>query len=226
MRRLVAGLVLTLVVLAVLAVAADRVIHARAESEVAEQLTSYLEVDGRPDVTIDGFPFLTQVLAGEVGSVRARAAGVVAEGTELDDVAVHARGVTLAQPFTAANLEVVGTLPDAELQRLVDGQGGDLGLTVTTHDDGVRLSAELLGMPLEVLAQPAVVGEVIQVQVVALSLAGKEVDAETLAPLLGSSPLSFDLPLPALPQGLAVVSATTQDGGVRLTLAGEDVVLG
>ncbi|WP_164737344.1 DUF2993 domain-containing protein [Georgenia sp. SYP-B2076] len=226
MRRFVAWAALILVVLLAAAVVVDRVLHARAETEVAKQLTSFMEVDGEPDVTIDGFPFLTQVAAGTMTSVRASAAGVVAEGTQLDDVKVHARGVALTQPITAGRLEVTGTLPDAEIQRLVDERHGDLGLAVSTHTEGVTLRATLLGMPLEVLAEPTVAGQSIQVRVVRLTLGGQEVDAGALAPLLGSTPLSFDLAVPNLPQGLAVDGVRAQDGGVRLTLAGEDVVLG
>jgi hypothetical protein len=222
-RRLV-GVLLTVALVAVAAVVLDRVALALAEREVASRLTDYVEVEGEPDVSITGFPFLTQVLAREVDDVRATAAAVASGDVQLDDVEVRAQGVGLTQPPTAATLDLTGTLPQPALQQLLDARG--LDLEVDTGTDGLRLATELLGQDLEVLTEPVVTDTGgLQLRTVSLSLGGAQVDAASLAPFLGDDLLTFDVALPELPMGLTLAAARAEDDGVRLTLTGEQVVL-
>ncbi|WP_448073773.1 LmeA family phospholipid-binding protein [Georgenia yuyongxinii] len=221
MRRLV-GVLLTLVLVVVAAVVADRVALVLAEREVATRLTGYVDVAGEPEVSIAGFPFLTQVVSREVDDVRATAPSAAAGGVRLDDVEVRARGVSLTRPPTARE-ELTGTLPQAALQELLDARG--LDLTVTTGPDGLRLGTELLGQNLQVLTTPVVTGTGLQLRTVSLTLGGARVDAASLAALLGDDLLTFDVALPELPLGLTLAAASPQDDGVRLALTGEQVVL-
>lgn len=224
MRRLV-GVLLTLVLVVVAAVVADRVALVLAEREVATRLTDYVDVAGEPEVSIAGFPFLTQVVSREVDDVRATAPSAAAGGVRLDDVEVRARGVSLTRPPTARELELTGTLPQAALQELLDARG--LDLTVTTGPDGLRLGTELLGQNLQVLTTPVVTGTGtgLQLRTVSLTLGGARVDAASLAALLGDDLLTFDVALPELPLGLTLAAASPQDDGVRLALTGEQAVL-
>lgn len=226
MRRLV-GVLLTLVLVVVAAVVADRVALVLAEREVATRLTGYVDVAGEPEVSIAGFPFLTQVVSREVDDVRATAPSAAAGGVRLDDVEVRARGVSLTRPPTARELELTGTLPQAALQELLDARG--LDLTVTTGPDGLRLGTELLGQNLQVLTTPVVTGTGtgtgLQLRTVSLTLGGARVDAASLAALLGDDLLTFDVALPELPLGLTLAAASPQDDGVRLALTGEQAVL-
>ncbi|TRW46952.1 DUF2993 domain-containing protein [Georgenia yuyongxinii] len=222
-RRLV-GVLLTLALLAVAAVVLDRVALALAEREVASRLSDYVDVQGDPDVRISGFPFLTQVLAREVDDVRVTAPAAASGGVQLADVDVRAHDVGLTQPPTAAELELTGTLPQPALQELLDARG--LDLAVDTGTDGLRLATELLGQNLEVLTEPEVTDTGgLQLRTVSLTLGGTQVDAASLAPLLGDALLTFDVALPDLPLGLSLAAARPQDDGVRLTLIGADVVL-
>jgi LmeA-like phospholipid-binding len=65
MRRLL----IILVTVLVLALAADRVAVAVVEAKVASRIQSCQGLATRPEVTIGGFPFLTQAAAGRFGSI-------------------------------------------------------------------------------------------------------------------------------------------------------------
>ncbi|MFH5821622.1 DUF2993 domain-containing protein [Georgenia sp. AZ-5] len=216
-------LIVVVLVVLVLAVVADRAANAWAEREVGNRLAEAAGTEGRPAVSIEGFPFLTQVLAGEIGAATATAEAAQLEGVRLRDLDARAAGVGLTSPVTVESLELVGTLPEDELQRLVDEAG--LGLAVATGPDGLSLSGELLGQTVEVGTTPVVERGEVGLAVETVELAGLTVDPGRVAPLLGMPELMVDIDLPALPYGLRITDAVPGEGGVRVTASGADVIL-
>jgi len=89
MRKLLIGLV----ALAVLLVAADRISVAIAENQISDRLTSAYGLPDKPGVTITGFPFLTQVAAGDYHQIDLSASQVPADGATLRDLSVRLTGV-------------------------------------------------------------------------------------------------------------------------------------
>src|SRR5215469_18317530 len=89
MRKLLIGVA----VLAVLLVAADRVSVAVAESRISDRLTSAYGLPDKPGVSITGFPFLTQVVAGDYQQIDVSASQVPADGATLHDLKVRLSGV-------------------------------------------------------------------------------------------------------------------------------------
>jgi LmeA-like phospholipid-binding len=77
--RAIRAVLITLVVLGVLFVAADRISVAVAEHEAANEFKKSQPIEGGASVSIKGFPFLTQVLDGDIHRVHASAKGIVAE---------------------------------------------------------------------------------------------------------------------------------------------------
>ncbi|WP_043503223.1 DUF2993 domain-containing protein [Georgenia sp. SUBG003] len=222
MRRLLAALVAAALLVAA-AVAVDRILHASAEESIARELSAAVDVTGEPDVTVEGFPFLTQAAAGELDSVRATADAVATDGVRLVDVTAHARAVTVGSPNKAGRLDLVGTLPDEALQEMVRQRVP--GVTVASAPDGVHLTTEVLGVELALVAGPEVRDGGIGVRVTRVLLGGAEIDVEDLPPLVGEDLLDLDLDVPDLPLGLTLVDVAPADGGLRLSLTGEDVVL-
>ncbi|UNX54700.1 DUF2993 domain-containing protein [Georgenia sp. TF02-10] len=222
MRRLL-GVLVALVLLLAAAVVVDRVVAGRAEDQAADRIEQ--EVGARPDVTIEGFPFLTQLAARELGSVRATAAELPAEELVLTDVTAHARGVALVSPVTLAHVSGSGTVTSAELQRLVRARVPDLDVDVAAGTDGVRLTTEVLGAELSLRAEPVLAGEVLQVQARSVTLGGRTVEAERLAALVGRDVLQVEIPVPELPLGLRVVGVEPAADGLRVALEGSDVVV-
>src|ERR1051326_5967185 len=92
MRKLLIGGAV-LAVLAVLLVAADRILVAVAENQISDRLTSAYGLPDKPGVSITGFPFLTQVAAGDYHQIDVSASQVPANGTTLHDLNVRLTGV-------------------------------------------------------------------------------------------------------------------------------------
>ena len=89
MRKLLIGLV----ALAVLLIAADRISVAVAENQISDRLTSAYGLPDKPGVTITGFPFLTQVVAGDYHQIELSASQVPAGSATLRDLSVRLTGV-------------------------------------------------------------------------------------------------------------------------------------
>lgn len=89
MRKLLIGVA----VLAVLLVAADRISVAVAENQISDRLTSAYGLPGKPGVSITGFPFLTQVAAGDYRQIDVFASQVPADGATLHNLDVRLSGV-------------------------------------------------------------------------------------------------------------------------------------
>src|SRR6478609_377882 len=94
MRRGIRVLLMVIVVLGGLFVAADRLTVAYAQSQAAEKIQSMKGLTDKPNVSIKGFPFLTQVAARDLNEVTvnidnltAPAGGVSTGGSDLLRVA-------------------------------------------------------------------------------------------------------------------------------------------
>jgi hypothetical protein len=86
-------LIVLVVVLAVALVALDRVALVGAERAIANRIQSDQHLDQRPDVTIRGFPFLSQAVAGDYDEVDVKVAGLHAGRVAVERVSVRLRGV-------------------------------------------------------------------------------------------------------------------------------------
>ncbi len=111
-------LVVAALVGAVLLVAGDRLAVAYAERKTEEKIQQSLHLAARPQVDIDGFPFLTQVLDKRIGQARVSVPDVAASKVSLSEV--HA---------TARNVHVVGDLPSSVQGAVVDRMDGDVLLS-------------------------------------------------------------------------------------------------
>lgn len=114
---------ITLIVVVVLAgvfVAADRIAVSFAQDKAADELRSSENLSEKPDVSINGFPFLTQVAGGELDDVRVgiddytastdgvSGAGAAAKGSatiHITDLNARMKGVTFNGSFGSASAE-------------------------------------------------------------------------------------------------------------------------
>lgn len=163
MRALRISLIVV-VVLAVLAVVADRVALYVTQGEVASRVQDRLALDGEPDVSIKGFPFLTQVLGGELDHVDL---GIGSYGATVDDQELNIHDldvdldeVTLTGGFTeatAARAHGEGMISYTELTRaygeLLALSGNGFGVEFEYAGDGrllLVLQASAMGQTLDV----------------------------------------------------------------------------
>jgi hypothetical protein len=99
-------LLILVVVLGGLFVAADRLAVSFAQGQVADKLQQSQGLDAKPDVSIKGFPFLTQIVGGSLdevdislGSVNATAGG---QSVVVTDVRAVLKDVAIDSSFSSA----------------------------------------------------------------------------------------------------------------------------
>lgn len=218
------AVVATAVVLAVVAggaVVADGVVRDRAEADLATSLVD--EVPGlttEPDVTIEGFPFLTQVLGGELEHVRISAPAVTVDGMPLHDVVVDLEGVSTDRPTTARLATMTAS---ASLGDLSDQLAMDADLSV--EDDLLVATTSFLGLPVAVRLTPRPAGRSIEADVESFALAGVTVSAADLPSQLTDRLQGLSVPVDGLPEGMILTAVDVTASGLDLEAGGEGVVL-
>ena len=243
-RRLLITLIVLLVLLGIIFAVADRFGASYAErviaDRVAQQVADQDATADRPDVTVEGVPFLTQVLRGEYQEIK----------IELRNFAGPAgNGRTIRMPL----LDVRAKDVRAPLDTLRTGQGDIIATTVTgagtvdyatlaalTDREGVKLAEKdgklAVTAPLEVLNQTVTVNGTANLEVAANNVVRvrfEQVTAEGLPdiPLVQNAlnnyakQISVDLAVPALPLKLAVQKVQPTPAGLVVTAAADEVPL-
>ena len=161
------------------------------------------------DANLDilGFPFLTQVAAGELGHVTGSAATATFGGYTVTDLRLDARDVGTSDPYVVQSGTATGLLAPSSL---------DADLLVA--------SMEVLGVPLSAKLTPRVDGNTIAVDVSALTLGPATVTVSDLPPSIARLVTNLTVPLD-LPEGVTLTSVGVTDGAIRVELAGKDVAL-
>ncbi|RAY11469.1 DUF2993 domain-containing protein [Actinomadura craniellae] len=87
-------LVVFLILLVGGALVADRLAVNRAEAEIGRQIATQYNLTTQPDVTIHGFPFLTQAIGGEYDQIDVAIGDWTDQGIEVKDVRAEMHGVS------------------------------------------------------------------------------------------------------------------------------------
>jgi hypothetical protein len=225
-------LAVSLVVLLVLLVVADRVGAALASRAVATQLASSTALRETPEVDIVGFPFLTQAVAGRYERVEVEASGVPAGELRLARLEATLTGVHL--PLSQALSGAVDQVPVDRLRARATVPYDELGqrsgsgrFTVAPAGERVRVTGEVevLGRTLTATAvsRVEVVDEEIVLTPEAFEVGGAAADALVSRALGGRFDLR--LALDALPYGLQVTGVEVQPEGLVVRASARDVVL-
>lgn len=232
--RTAGTLIVLVLLLAIGLVGVDRIVHGYAEKRVASELESGLDLAESPDVSINGFPFLTQLARSTYSDVEITADELaVRDGTEdrvltlssvhanLTDVKASNRYATLVagrvDGTAAASWEEISRVIGAEARfGGTDGQGrGRVQLTYRTRMLGRELTAEISGRP------ELTDGELTFTEV-DLDVAGIQVPQQVADELVSQlmSPIPLELPL-----GLQAQELRVDDSGAAVKITGEDVPL-
>lgn len=219
-RTLIAGAVVVGVLVGGAAIA-DGVLRERTEQQIADDLPGTIAgLDSEPVVTIDGFPFLTQVLAGELADVHVTAPSATVDGLRMRDIDVRLAGVSTDQPTTAREARMEASVSLADLEETM---GFPVDLTI--EEDQLTASVSVLMLPIAVALTPVPVGRTIEVEVESLSLAGVTVDADDVPFGVTDQIDGLAFPIDGLPEGLELTSIIVRGEGFRLVAAGTDLVL-
>jgi len=207
------------------AVVVDRVAVGRAQDRAVTEIQANVEgVSGEPDVTIGGFPFLTQLAAGKLSHVTAHADALTLDGVEVTDVEVDADGVTTTEPYSVDSAALTGTLSAAELNKLV-AANSDLDVDLQIVDDQLTAATKVLGLDMTAALVPRVDNGEIRVDVASVTFGGFTVAVADLPGVLAGQLSDLTVPIAGLPAGFTLSDVAVQGGGVRITATGLDVVL-
>lgn len=154
------GILVVIVLLASGLTLADRVAERVASALIAQQLTQHLHLSPSAKVDIRGFPFLTQVAAGDYQEVDISIPTLTALGVTFSHLAATAKDVHL-KTFMASAADIRSTSAGTiHLSGLVPLASLPLppGLTATDSGSRLRVSGEtsVFGIPISVSATEAV----------------------------------------------------------------------
>jgi hypothetical protein len=237
-------LLIVVVILGGLFVIADRVAVGFAEDEAADRLRSTENLASTPDVSIKGFPFLTQAAGGELDDVEVgiddyeASTGNGAEKIRIGHLSAHMKGVDFSSDFgsaTAATATGTATVGYDELMKAAKSEPTDIAPGVTANvvglSDGgngkikVSLRATVLGVelpePVDVLSSVTVKDN--DVEVVADGL--PEIGGRQLAESRIRAITDFQQTIDELPGGIELDKVEAAKDGVEITVKGSNVRL-
>jgi hypothetical protein len=230
--RVARTVLIVLVVLGGLFVAADRILVAVAENKAAQQAKITEGLSSKPHVSIEGFPFLTQVLGGKLDDVKVKAKGLAADsgtGQEVRFESLNAdlRGVKLSGGFTRAVADSAGGqvfVTYADLQNAIGVPGLRVSFGGPAQDGTaqVRLSGPILGAQLSVVSKVTVRGAD------AVGLTAQNIPAAFRALGLEDQvrqKIDVVVRISHLPAGLSLTGVSTAPDGISVAAAGKHVVL-
>jgi hypothetical protein len=217
-RRSVIALFI-IIVLAILAVIANFVGKAVAENDMADQFTAN-GLPVRPSVNIEGFPFLTQVVARDFKKVVITASNIPAGPVTIATLNATITGMHLNSSWNGATIDSLTATAFVPLSSLTGGISSELGgaASLTAVPDGpdkLKITGSVLGVSASGVVEIKQTGP--QQITVELPTTGGLVGT-----LLGSA-ASFPINLPAgVPPSLRITGLTLNANGLTLSAAATD----
>lgn len=209
----------TIIVLLILATIGDRVANAVAENEIATQFVKN-GFPVKPSVTIEGFPFLTQLIAHDIHVIDISASNVPAGPVTITSVKGKMTGVHLNSSFNGGKVDHITGTVFVSFASLAAAGGGGTGTGITMSADGsdmVKITAEVAGQPIDT-------------EVAKVTETGNEVNVEvqpSSSPLSGllTSFGSYSFTIPKLPAGLRVTGVAVTSQGITVSAAASNTTL-
>ena len=212
---------ITLIVIVLVLVVGDRVANAYTENQMASQVQSSLDLSGKPSVTIQGFPFLTQLAARDFRTVDVTASNETAgPGGQLEIASLnatlhgmHINGLNSAtiDQFNASALVTFTAL----------GKVGGIPQGITLSPDGpnqVKANISIGGLLNETAVAQVTQSGPSQINVKIIDAGG--IPTSLLGPLA-----NFSFSIPKLPAGVSIQSVSVTQQGVLITAEGHNTTL-
>ncbi|MGO1173041.1 MAG: LmeA family phospholipid-binding protein [Actinomycetaceae bacterium] len=232
-QRWVISLVVASLVVVIGLLVADRWALMRARDEVDQAFDTFTEEIDDPDVRLDGFPFLPQVVSGRIDRIDFTADRMVMSDITLLDVTGWATGIGFRRPVEVAEMTATGTVPLEIVQEQVADATFDVPVlgerSFEADIDGTELvlTTSILGGDIHVTAEvtPTDDGRGIHIHLERGRYRGVSTELASI-PIVGDRlPLDHYVELDALPENLVLTETTVIADGIRVTVEGEDVPL-
>ena len=220
--------VIALIALIVLLVAGDFVAKAFAESEIASQIKQH-GFPKKPSVSIEGFPFLTQVIGHDIHQVRISSANISEGPVDISKISAVMSGIHLSGGFSSGTVDKLNgsvLVTFGSLGRTVNSQLGPLGNLLSSS--GLTLSA---AGPDEVKASLNLLVASGSATWRVSRLSGRELQIRLVSSSgVPSSALSslqtINIPIPKLPLGVKIDSVRITGQGVKGHISGRNLSFG
>ncbi|ARZ68582.1 DUF2993 domain-containing protein [Streptomyces sp. HU2014] len=233
--RAIRTTLIVLVVLGALFVAADRIAVYFAEDQAAEKIRSSQGLSGTPEVSIKGFPFLTQIAGSSLDEVEVKLDDAVTASTGRESIRVSGFDATLHDvridsSFSSAVADrASGTahISYADLTKAAADPGVTIGYggTDAAGKSQVKVTGKVMvmGQTVERSVNSTVSvrgGNTVRVR-------ADEVPAEGIPGLEEAvrQKIDIDRQLNGLPKGITLDKVVTTPDGIDITLAGSKVNL-
>jgi hypothetical protein len=210
------GLLVTLIVLVVAFVIADQYARSYAQNMIAAKFQTSAGMATKPSVTIEGFPFLTQVASHDIRTVDINASDVPADKIHLTSVKAKATGVHLNSSFTGATIDHISGTALVTFATLVNAAGAQ-GVTVSADPADGPNAAHVSAGPFTATASIRQTGPN-QITVKMDSLAG------IAASFIGQLP-DYTFIVPRLPAGLQLQGVSVTSEGILIAVAAQHTTL-
>ncbi|MQA94665.1 MAG: DUF2993 domain-containing protein [Streptosporangiales bacterium] len=219
-------LVIFLVVLLALVIVGDWGLKQAAEREIAKRVAAKVRLTEPPEVTIDGYPFLTQMLSGRYESIHLVSGQISRGEVRVKSLDVRLNGVTAplekllansGDSITATSATATALVPYGEVQRRVPE-----GLTVAPAGEFLQLSGEFSVAGVKVPVKSKLKLKVTRRGIVAVP---KEVQVGRFPASAVRNRLGFTVPLRELPMKLKVTGVKVTPGGLQVNARGTQVAL-
>jgi hypothetical protein len=211
---------ITLLVIVLVLVGGDFAAKAYAENQMASQVQSSLALSGKPNVTIQGFPFLTQVAARTFNTVDVNASNetagpggqlqIASLTATLHGMHIHGTNSATVDQFNASALVTFTALAHAG--------GIPQGITLApAGPNQLKATVDILGFSSDATAKVTQVGDN-KINVKITDFGGVPAD------VLGSL-TDFTFSIPKLPAGVKIQSISVTQQGLRITATGQNTTL-
>ncbi|MEU6540602.1 DUF2993 domain-containing protein [Streptomyces sp. NPDC047000] len=237
-------LLVVVVILGGLFVVVDRVAVYFAEGQAADKLRTTENLAATPDVSIKGFPFLTQVASGSLDDIEVgikdyqASTGKDGRTIRIDDLKADMKGVDFSGDYSSATASTAtgsAMISYDELLKTAKSETTQVAPGVTARviglSDGgngkikVAVEAEILGKklpdPVYVLSTVTAKGDIVRVHADALPKFG----GVSLAESRIRSITDFDQTVDGLPGGIQLDKVEAAKTGVEITVKGSNVKL-
>ena len=217
---------ITVIVLLVLLVVSDRVANAYAENQMASQVQSSLGLSGKPHVTIQGFPFWTQLLAKDFKTVNISARNETINSPSAGSGALEIASLNATlhglhfQGFSSntATVDQFNASALVTFTALANAGGVPQGITLApAGPNKIKANFDLGPLSESATAQITQTGpNTINVKVINAG----EIPSDLLGNLA-----NFSFSIPKLPAGVSIQSVSVTQEGVMVTIAGTHTTL-
>jgi hypothetical protein len=207
------------IVLLVLAVVADRFACYEAENQMADRIHEQ-GLPVKPHVDIEGFPFLTQLLAKDFNDVVITASNVTEGSLTIKSINATLHGMHLIDGYNGARIDTLNGSALITYQALANAGGFPSGITLGPGANSSQIKATV---SLPILGSTSATVQISRVGTNTFNV--RVIDAAGIESSLLGNLANYTYTVPELPAGMSIQSVSATAQGVVITITGHNTTL-